>query len=61
MLAALWATGQALTPAEIQARLDGDLACNTVHTILKRLTRVWSCATWTGAEGHTILPRTRRR
>ncbi len=37
MLAALWATEQALTPAEIQAEIDGDLAYNTVHTILKRL------------------------
>ncbi|WP_079102930.1 BlaI/MecI/CopY family transcriptional regulator [Streptomyces sp. TP-A0356] len=37
VLAALWATEQALTPAEIQAEIDGDLAYNTVHTILKRL------------------------
>ncbi|OIJ68980.1 CopY family transcriptional regulator [Streptomyces mangrovisoli] len=37
MLAALWATEQALTPAEIQAGLGGGLAYNTVHTILKRL------------------------
>jgi predicted transcriptional regulator len=37
VLAALWATDVALTPAEIQAELDGDLAYNTVHTILRRL------------------------
>lgn len=37
VLAALWATQDALTPAEIQAQLDGGLAYNTVHTILKRL------------------------
>lgn len=37
VLAALWATDRALTPAEIQAELDGDLAYNTVHTILRRL------------------------
>jgi len=37
VLAALWATEQPLTPAEIQAGLDGGLAYNTVHTILKRL------------------------
>ncbi|MCH5670399.1 BlaI/MecI/CopY family transcriptional regulator [Streptomyces gilvus] len=37
VLAALWATDLALTPAEIQAELDGDLAYNTVHTILRRL------------------------
>ncbi|MBO4260399.1 BlaI/MecI/CopY family transcriptional regulator [Streptomyces griseorubiginosus] len=37
VLAALWATDRPLTPAEIQAELDGDLAYNTVHTILRRL------------------------
>lgn len=37
MLAALWATERSLTPAEIQAGLDNDLAYNTVHTTLKRL------------------------
>ncbi|MFD1658709.1 BlaI/MecI/CopY family transcriptional regulator [Streptomyces caeni] len=37
VLAALWATEQALTPAEVQAEIHGDLAYNTVHTILKRL------------------------
>jgi predicted transcriptional regulator len=37
VLAALWATERPMTPAEIQAELDGGLAYNTVHTILKRL------------------------
>jgi len=37
VLAALWATDRPLTPAEIQAEIDGLLAYNTVHTILKRL------------------------
>ncbi|MFJ4895814.1 MULTISPECIES: BlaI/MecI/CopY family transcriptional regulator [unclassified Streptomyces] len=37
VLAALWATEDALTPAEIQAEIAGGLAYNTVHTILKRL------------------------
>ncbi|MEV0182150.1 BlaI/MecI/CopY family transcriptional regulator [Streptomyces sp. NPDC050625] len=37
VLATLWATERPLTPAEIQADLDGGLAYNTVHTILKRL------------------------
>ncbi|MDX3240340.1 BlaI/MecI/CopY family transcriptional regulator [Streptomyces sp. ME18-1-4] len=37
VLAALWAADRALTPAEVQAELGGDLAYNTVHTILKRL------------------------
>jgi predicted transcriptional regulator len=37
VLAALWATEDALSPVEIQDRLGGGLAYNTVHTILKRL------------------------
>ncbi|ALV39188.1 BlaI/MecI/CopY family transcriptional regulator [Streptomyces sp. CdTB01] len=37
VLAALWATEEALTPAEIQAEIGGSLAYNTVHTILRRL------------------------
>src|SRR3954463_11297320 len=37
VLATLWATEEALTPAEIQAEIGGGLAYNTVHTILKRL------------------------
>ncbi|MDH6213950.1 BlaI/MecI/CopY family transcriptional regulator [Streptomyces pseudovenezuelae] len=37
ILAALWATERALTPADIQAEIGGGLAYNTVHTILKRL------------------------
>ena len=37
ILATLWATDRALTPAEIQACLRGGLAYNTVHTILRRL------------------------
>ncbi|MFD4552728.1 BlaI/MecI/CopY family transcriptional regulator [Streptomyces sp. NPDC058469] len=37
VLASLWASDRPLTPAEIQAEIDGRLAYNTVHTILKRL------------------------
>ncbi|MFF9094353.1 BlaI/MecI/CopY family transcriptional regulator [Streptomyces sp. NPDC014776] len=37
VLATLWATEEPLSPAQIQDRLGGDLAYNTVHTILKRL------------------------
>jgi predicted transcriptional regulator len=37
ILGALWATGRPMTPSELQARIGGDLAYNTVHTILKRL------------------------
>ncbi|MGW1270098.1 BlaI/MecI/CopY family transcriptional regulator [Streptomyces sp. BK161] len=38
VLATLWAaTDRALTPAEVQTELGGELAYNTVHTILKRL------------------------
>src|SRR3954451_8335253 len=37
ILGTLWATGTPLTPSEIQTRIGGGLAYNTVHTILKRL------------------------
>lgn len=37
VLAALWATDRVLTPTEVQAEIGGDIAYNTVHTILKRL------------------------
>ncbi|MEU8588393.1 BlaI/MecI/CopY family transcriptional regulator [Streptomyces sp. NPDC048664] len=38
VLATLWAAPRSLTPAEIQAAINGGLAYNTVHTILRRLT-----------------------
>jgi predicted transcriptional regulator len=37
VLAALWAAGRALTPAQVQAELDDRVAYNTVQTILSRL------------------------
>ncbi|MDN3352138.1 BlaI/MecI/CopY family transcriptional regulator [Actinomadura sp. DC4] len=37
VLGALWSTDRPLTPSEVQARIGGELAYNTVHTILKRL------------------------
>jgi predicted transcriptional regulator len=37
ILGTLWTTGKPLTPSEIQTRIGGGLAYNTVHTILKRL------------------------
>ncbi|MFJ9537566.1 BlaI/MecI/CopY family transcriptional regulator [Streptomyces sp. NPDC101225] len=37
VLATLWSTEDALSPVEIQDRLGGGLAYNTVHTILRRL------------------------
>ena len=37
VLGALLATDKPLTPSEIQTRIGGGLAYNTVHTILKRL------------------------
>jgi predicted transcriptional regulator len=37
VLGALWASDRPLTPSEVQARIGGGLAYNTVHTILKRL------------------------
>jgi predicted transcriptional regulator len=37
VLAALWAAGHPLTPREVQEALEGNLAYNTVQTILVRL------------------------
>lgn len=37
MLAALWASGEPMTAAEVQPLVDGDLAYTTVVTILSRL------------------------
>lgn len=37
ILGTLWAAGRPLTPAGVQTELGGDLAYNTVHTILRRL------------------------
>ena len=37
VLAALWATEQPLTPAQVQQSLGSELAYNTVQTILTRL------------------------
>ena len=37
ILAALWAAPGPLSPADVQAAVAGDLAYNTVHTILTRL------------------------
>ncbi|MEW2290459.1 BlaI/MecI/CopY family transcriptional regulator [Streptomyces sp. NPDC047841] len=37
VMAALWAAGAPLTPAQVQARLAGGLARTTVTTILSRL------------------------
>lgn len=48
MLAALWASEEALSPGQVQAELGGDLAQTTVVTIMTRLV----------AKG--VLQRTRR-
>ncbi|MET7684830.1 BlaI/MecI/CopY family transcriptional regulator [Streptomyces sp. NPDC005423] len=37
VLAMLWAADGPLTPAEVQTGIGGELAYNTVHTILRRL------------------------
>lgn len=37
VLAALWASGEALTPAQVRTALDDDLAYTTVMTTLSRL------------------------
>jgi predicted transcriptional regulator len=39
VLAALWAAEGPLSPVEVQAAMAGNLAYNTVHTILTRLGR----------------------
>lgn len=39
VLATLWAAEGPLSPVEVQAAMAGDLAYNTVHTILVRLGR----------------------
>lgn len=36
-MAALWAGGEPMTAAEVQREIGGDLAYNTVQTILSRL------------------------
>jgi predicted transcriptional regulator len=38
VLSALWAAPAPLTPREVQSAVSGQLAYNTVHTILTRLT-----------------------
>ena len=55
-MAALWAAGRPLTPAEIQADLGGDLAYNTVHTILRRLWDKGLVLRDAGARRGTYLP-----
>lgn len=37
MLSILWSAGEPVTPADVQQRLEGDLAYTTVVTILSRL------------------------
>jgi predicted transcriptional regulator len=37
VMAVLWTQGRAMSTAEVQAAIDGDLAYNTVQTILIRL------------------------
>jgi predicted transcriptional regulator len=51
VLGALWAEGAPLTPTHLHAMLGGELAYNTVHTILTRL-RDKGMVVRTTVEGH---------
>ena len=51
VLGALWANGSPLTPTQLHGMLGGDLAYNTVHTILTRL-REKGLVVRTTVDGH---------
>jgi predicted transcriptional regulator len=51
VLGALWAEAAPLTPTQLHGMLGGDLAYNTVHTILTRL-REKGLVVRTTVEGH---------
>jgi predicted transcriptional regulator len=52
----LWAADRALSPSEVQAELDGDLAYNTVQTILTRLLEKGLVARVPTRRGHAYRP-----
>ena len=52
----LWAADRALSPSEVQAGLDGDLAYNTVQTILTRLHDKGLVARVPTRRGHAYRP-----
>lgn len=56
VLAALWAAGEPLTAADVQRELGGDLAYNTVQTILVRLHRKGMVERRSSGRAHAYLP-----
>jgi predicted transcriptional regulator len=56
VMAILWAADRALSPSEVQAELDGDLAYNTVQTILTRLHDKGLVARVPSRRGHAYRP-----
>ncbi|WP_433042869.1 BlaI/MecI/CopY family transcriptional regulator [Dactylosporangium sp. CS-033363] len=59
VMALLWAAGDPLSPAQVQQRLDRDLAYNTVQTILTRLLekgQVRRRVNLNGGRGHEYFP-----
>ncbi|UAC02144.1 BlaI/MecI/CopY family transcriptional regulator [Dactylosporangium vinaceum] len=58
-MAVLWAADGPLSPAQVQQRLDGERAYNTVQTILTRLLekgRARRRASLAGGRGHEYFP-----
>lgn len=56
IMAALWAVDEALTPAGVQQALGGDLAYNTVQTILVRLHEKGLLARSAAGRAHAYTP-----
>lgn len=59
IMAALWAADQPLTPAGVQDALGGELAYNTVQTILVRLHDKGLVAREPAGRGHAYTPTSR--
>jgi predicted transcriptional regulator len=56
VLAALWAAGRPLTPAQVAEALDGELAYTTVQTILVRLHGKGAVRRELTGRAHTYTP-----
>jgi len=56
VMAALWAADQPLTPGAVQEVLDGELAYNTVQTILVRLHDKGMVSRTPSGRGHAYTP-----
>lgn len=55
-MAVLWAAGKPMTPADVHAVLGGDLAYNTVQTILIRLVEKDLVRRGPAGRGHAYWP-----